>query len=157
MRYIISGSICLSVLLCLQAESRAAEVISSLCATKTIAKLECQDDDRDCVFKTTTLITDFLNDYEIPALTNIPGLRYPEKCIYRSHKEEAVNIVFDVSPKGKVINVRVLNSSNNCFDRKARNYARRFAFKSSADGFECLPVSAKFKRPPVSDSTGNSY
>ena len=45
--------------------------------------------------------------------------QYPDKCQSESGKREVVTIGFDVSPKGKIKNVKVLETTNKCFNKSA--------------------------------------
>lgn len=138
------------------ANGTSMEVISSLCHPDDIQALKCEDD-RDCGFKVNALIIDFYKAYEIPRSITIHPLKYPQKCLHRSYKEEAVNLSYTVLPDSKPTDILVLNSTNECFDKAARNHVRKLKFKSSANGYTCMPITLSYGRHALSDSSGNSY
>lgn len=132
------------------------EKISSICARSDTNAIKCEDV-RDCAFKIETLISGFLAEYDIPNITEHYALKYPQKCLHRSYQKETVNLVFEIRENGTATNVRVISSSNSCFDRTARNHLRRQRFVKSTNGFICIPASLTYTRKPNVDASGNSY
>ena len=142
--------------ICAYAGELQPEKISSICARSDINKINCEDV-RDCAFKTEAVISDFLAKYETPNITKHYALKYPRKCLHRSYQKETVNMVFEVQEDGAAINVRVISSSNNCFDKAARNYLRHQKFAKSKNGFICIPATLTYMRKPLVDASGNRY
>lgn len=132
------------------------EPISSLCQEDNNRKLKCEDD-RECVFKFRVSIQNFFTTYEAPMPISMSPARYPQKCLHRSHKEEVVNLTYDVLPNGEPTNLNVLNSSNNCFDRAARNSIRKLRFKETSKGHICVPWTVRFPRETLSDAAGRRF
>jgi len=132
------------------------DIVSSLCGPSDVENMTCEDE-RECAFKLQSSIEKFFLTYQVPTPENLSAMRYPQKCLYRSYQEEAVNITFDILPTGKPKNVEVLNSSNECFDRSARNHVRRMRFHETQTGHSCVPWTMSFKRPTLSDASGASY
>ena len=133
-----------------------ASKLSSICSVEDIETLLCEDN-RDCAFKTSKIISKFLNENGIPKIKKTYTLSYPGKCFNRSYPRETVNLVFAIKPNGKVTNVQLLNSSNKCFNKKAKNHLKRIKFETSNQGYSCIPWTLSFPRKASSDSSGNKY
>lgn len=54
---------------------------------------------------------------------------YPDRCQSRAGQEEVILIEFDVTPEGTVTNVKVIESSNSCFNREAVRAAERWKYQ----------------------------
>jgi protein TonB len=54
---------------------------------------------------------------------------YPDRCQTRADDVETVAVEFDVTPEGQVINVRVISSSNSCFNSTAIRAAERWRYQ----------------------------
>jgi periplasmic protein TonB len=74
--------------------------------------------------------TGFNPDRDAQPLVRIPP-QYPDRCQTRAKPQEAVTLEFDVNPEGNVVNPRVLNSSNSCFDRAAMRSVERWRYAPS--------------------------
>ena len=122
-----------------------------------VENVTCDDDPRECASKVNVAIGSFFETYKVPEPKSLPSLKYPQKCLYRSYQTEIVNLSYDVLPNGKPDKVRVLNSTNDCLDRSARNHIRKLSFEKSIDGYACIPWTLTFKRQALIDSSGNSY
>ena len=65
---------------------------------------------------------------------------YPNRCSRRAGPREEVTVGYDISPAGRVINARIISSTNDCFNRAAMNAIGRWRFQpATKDG---VPVSA---------------
>lgn len=76
-----------------------------------------------------------LEGADIP--TSGPSIRiappYPEGC--RSKGAEGVVVVqFDVTPEGDVVNPRIIQSPNRCFDRPVRNAVSKWKYPPTTQG-----------------------
>ena len=71
--------------------------------------------------------TGFNPDRDAQPLVRIPP-QYPQRCMSRADDREAVVVEFDVTPEGTVVNTRVLESSNSCFNRAARRAVERWRY-----------------------------
>ena len=139
------------------AQDDLLKTVSSLCQPEDVENVTCDDDPRECANKVHVAIGGFFENYEVPMPVSLPSLKYPQKCLHRSYQTEIVNLSYDVLPNGKPVKVRVLNGTNECFDRSARNYIRKLKFEKSSDGYSCIPWTLTFKRTNLTDSSGNSY
>jgi len=139
------------------AQDTSLNAVSSLCQPEDVENVTCDDDPRECAHKVNVAIGDFFETYEVPTPNSFPSLKYPQKCLHRSYQTEIVNLSYDVLPNGKPDKVRVLNSTNKCFDRSARNHIRKLKFKKSGSGHSCIPWTLTFKRKALTDASGNSY
>jgi protein TonB len=61
-------------------------------------------------------------------LVRIPP-QYPERCQSRAGEEERVLLEFDVTPDGTTTNIRVVESSNSCFNREASRSVERWKYQ----------------------------
>ena len=60
---------------------------------------------------------------------------YPKRCNRRAADNEKVSVGYDIAADGRVINARILSSTNSCFDRSALNAIKRWRFTpASRDG-----------------------
>ena len=55
--------------------------------------------------------------------------QYPDRCQGRADSAESVLIEFDVTPDGSVVNPRVLESTNSCFNRTAERAVLRWKYQ----------------------------
>lgn len=55
--------------------------------------------------------------------------RFPDKCQSRAHREEIVVLEFSVDKNGDTKNVIVIDSTNDCFDRAARQSVRQWKYE----------------------------
>lgn len=69
----------------------------------------------------------FNPDRDAQPLVRIPP-QYPQQCQRTARGTETVTVEFDVTPEGSVINARVLNSSNSCFNRAAMRAVERWRY-----------------------------
>lgn len=62
--------------------------------------------------------------------------QYPGRCMTQSSDREVVTLEFDVTPQGQTTNIKVVRSTNNCFDSAAINAVERWKYKleMSEDG-----------------------
>jgi len=67
----------------------------------------------------------FNPDRDAQPLVRIPP-QYPDRC--RSSTTEYVLVEFDVTPDGSVVNPRVIESSNRCFDRSSTRAVTRWKY-----------------------------
>ncbi|MBS3743322.1 MAG: energy transducer TonB [Wenzhouxiangellaceae bacterium] len=71
--------------------------------------------------------TGFNPDRDAQPLVRIPP-QYPQRCMARADTLESVSVEFDVTPEGTVVNPRVLNSTNSCFNRAAMRAVERWRY-----------------------------
>jgi len=71
--------------------------------------------------------TGFNPDRDAQPLVRIPP-QYPQRCMSRAAARESVVVEFDVTPEGTVVNTRVLESTNSCFNRAARRAVERWRY-----------------------------
>lgn len=71
--------------------------------------------------------TGFNPDRDAQPLVRIPP-QYPSQCQRTARAIETVVVEFDVTPEGSVINVRVIDSSNSCFNRAAMRAVERWRY-----------------------------
>lgn len=71
--------------------------------------------------------TGFNPDRDAQPLVRIPP-QYPSQCQRTARPIETVVVEFDVTPEGSVINVRVLDSTNSCFNRAAIRAVERWRY-----------------------------
>jgi len=55
--------------------------------------------------------------------------QYPDRCMSRAKPRESVFLEFDVTPDGRVVNVKVVDSSNSCLNRAATRSAERWKYQ----------------------------
>ncbi len=72
--------------------------------------------------------TGFNPDRDAQPLVRIPP-QYPGQCSRMARPLESVVVEFDVTPDGSVINPRVINSTNSCFNRAATRAAERWRYQ----------------------------
>lgn len=72
--------------------------------------------------------TGFNPDRDAQPLVRIPP-QYPTQCQRTARALETVVVEFDVTPEGSVINARVVNSSNACFNRAAMRAVERWRYQ----------------------------
>ncbi|MFU8830630.1 MAG: energy transducer TonB [Wenzhouxiangella sp.] len=72
--------------------------------------------------------TGFNPDRDAQPLVRIPP-QYPGQCSRMARPTESVVVEFDVTPDGSVINPRVINSTNSCFNRAATRAAERWRYQ----------------------------
>ncbi len=71
--------------------------------------------------------TGFNPDRDAQPLVRIPP-QYPSQCQRTARELETVVVEFDVTPEGSVINARVLDSTNACFNRAAMRAVERWRY-----------------------------
>jgi protein TonB len=71
--------------------------------------------------------TGFNPDRDAQPLVRIPP-QYPQRCMARASDSESVLVEFDVTPEGTVVNTRVIESSNSCFNRAAMRAVERWRY-----------------------------
>ena len=71
--------------------------------------------------------TGFNPDRDAQPLVRIPP-QYPQRCMSRADDRESVGVEFDVTPEGTVVNTRVLDSTNSCFNRAAMRAVERWRY-----------------------------
>jgi len=71
--------------------------------------------------------TGFNPDRDAQPLVRIPP-QYPQRCMARASDRESVLVEFDVTPEGTVVNTRVIESSNSCFNRAAMRAVERWRY-----------------------------
>lgn len=71
--------------------------------------------------------TGFNPDRDAQPLVRIPP-QYPSQCQRTARALETVVVEFDVTPEGSVINARVLDSTNACFNRAAMRAVERWRY-----------------------------
>ncbi|MGB0513660.1 MAG: energy transducer TonB [Wenzhouxiangellaceae bacterium] len=71
--------------------------------------------------------TGFNPDRDAQPLVRIPP-QYPQRCMARANNREAVSVEFDVTPEGQVVNPRVLDTTNSCFNRAAMRAVERWRY-----------------------------
>lgn len=62
-----------------------------------------------------------------------------ERCIEADSGTELVRLEFDVDPSGNVVNVRVLESTDRCYDRYAVRAAERWKYQPKIVDGEAVP------------------
>ena len=72
--------------------------------------------------------TGFNPDRDAQPLVRIPP-QYPTQCLRSARELETVVVEFDVTPEGSVVNPRVLDSSNACFNRAAMRAVQRWRYQ----------------------------
>ena len=72
--------------------------------------------------------TGFNPDRDAQPLVRIPP-QYPGRCQRTARPVETVVVEFDVTPEGTVINPRVVNSSNACFNPAAMRAVERWRYQ----------------------------
>lgn len=71
--------------------------------------------------------TGFNPDRDAQPLVRIPP-QYPQRCMARADNRESVLLEFDVTPEGTVVNPRVLDSTNSCFNNAATRAVERWRY-----------------------------
>jgi len=71
--------------------------------------------------------TGFNPDRDAQPLVRIPP-QYPQRCMARAEDRESVAVEFDVTPEGTVVNPRVLETTNSCFNRAAMRAVERWRY-----------------------------
>ncbi len=72
--------------------------------------------------------TGFNPDRDAQPLVRIPP-QYPTQCMRAARNLETVVVEFDVTPEGSVINPRVVDSTNPCFNRAAMRAVERWRYQ----------------------------
>lgn len=70
----------------------------------------------------------FNPDRDAQPLVRIPP-QYPERCQARAGARETVFLEFDVTPDGTTTNIRVVDSTNSCFNREAARSVERWKYQ----------------------------
>lgn len=72
--------------------------------------------------------TGFNPDRDAQPLVRVPP-QYPGQCQRTARALESVVVEFDVTPEGTVINPRVIDSTNSCFNRAAMRAVERWRYQ----------------------------
>lgn len=72
--------------------------------------------------------TGFNPDRDAQPLVRVPP-QYPGQCQRTARALETVVLEFDVTPEGTVVNPRVIDSSNSCFNRAAMRAVERWRYQ----------------------------
>lgn len=80
----------------------------------------------------------FNPDRDAQPVVRIPPM-YPDRCESRAQPVEYVVVQFDVTPEGAVVNPRVVNSSNSCFERAAMQSVSRWKYQPKVEGGQPKP------------------
>lgn len=131
-----------------QAHASEAQTASDICGQEDLAFLDC-DGDRDCALKTESVISEFIKNSDGPQMIESLSFTYPPECLFESDQHEVVNFVFDITPRGRTKNKRILNSSNSCFNGRARTALRLARFEKTESGFRCGILPVVFDRAPI--------
>ena len=67
-------------------------------------------------------------DYDARPMVRVPP-EYPQRCRHRADDAEGVLIEFDVTVEGETENIRVIESSNPCFDIAATKAASKWKYR----------------------------
>ncbi|NOX82844.1 MAG: energy transducer TonB [Alphaproteobacteria bacterium] len=70
----------------------------------------------------------FNPDRDAQPLVRIPP-QFPDRCQGRAGAEETVLLQFDVTPEGQTTNIKVIDSSNTCFNRSASRSVERWKYQ----------------------------
>lgn len=70
----------------------------------------------------------FNPDRDAQPLVRIPP-QYPDRCQTRAGERETVVVEFDVTPDGTTTNIRVIDSTNSCFNREAQRSVERWKYQ----------------------------
>ena len=72
--------------------------------------------------------TGFNPDRDAQPLVRIPP-QFPDRCQSRAGSRETVFLEYDVTPEGTTTNIRVVDSTNSCFNRAASRSVERWKFQ----------------------------
>jgi protein TonB len=72
--------------------------------------------------------TGFNPDRDAQPLVRIQE-QYPERCMTNAKPKESVLVEFDVTPEGTTTNIRVVESSNSCFNRSVIRSVERWKYQ----------------------------
>ncbi len=72
--------------------------------------------------------TGFNPDRDAQPLVRIPP-QFPDRCQSRASSRETVFLEYDVTPEGTTTNIRVVDSTNSCFNRAAARSVERWKFQ----------------------------
>jgi periplasmic protein TonB len=70
----------------------------------------------------------FNPDRDAQPLVRIPP-QFPDRCQGRAGAKETVVLQFDVTPEGQTTNIKVIDSSNSCFNRSASRSVERWKYQ----------------------------
>ncbi len=70
----------------------------------------------------------FNPDRDAQPLVRIPP-QFPDRCQARAGGSETVVLQFDVTPDGQTTNIKVIDSSNSCFNRSASRSVERWKYQ----------------------------
>ncbi len=79
---------------------------------------------------------------------------YPARCVRKAEDGEHVEIKFDVTRKGKVKNIGIVESTNGCFNHRARSTISARKYSSTDNGYQdigALIFFDKAETPPVKE------
>ena len=80
----------------------------------------------------------FNPDRDAQPLVRVPPQGF-ERCIDSESGTEVVSLEFDVDPAGNVVNVRVIDSTDRCYDRYAIRAAERWKYQPKVVEGEAQP------------------
>lgn len=80
---------------------------------------------------------DALEGKEPRAVCKIPP-QYPESCMSRAARMEVVTLQYDVTPRGGVENIRLIDASNECLIDAAIKPLSLWSFEQTAEGAQNL-------------------
>lgn len=72
--------------------------------------------------------TGFNPDRDAQPLVRIQE-QYPERCMQSADTKESVVVEFDVTPEGTTTNIRVVDSTNSCFNRSVTRSVERWKYQ----------------------------
>lgn len=82
--------------------------------------------------------TGFNPDRDAQPMVRIPP-QYPDMCQSRAKDLESVVVEFDVTPDGTVVNARVIDATNACFNRAAIRAVERWKYQPKMEGGQPQP------------------
>ena|GEM_PF-3914544 len=84
----------------------------------------------------------------VDTVATLPKLRcfapYPRKCLSVDGSHHAVDLIFDVTPRGLPQNIRISRATNKCFEKEAAKALSRSRFPETANGNTNLEMSMTF-------------
>lgn len=72
------------------------------------------------------------NDRDAQPRVRLPP-QYPRKCLASARSKEVVFVEFDVAPEGRVVNARVVDSTNACFNKAALASVSKWRYRRATD------------------------
>lgn len=72
--------------------------------------------------------------------------RFSQECLASATAQEsAISYLYDVSPAGEVVNIRLISSTNECMNDPTRKALEKWRFQRSAGGWNDLEFSTRIK------------